>query len=158
MAQFGSALGSGPRGHGFESRHSDHENHWEIIRWFSFFSKVFLGFLRSANMCVPVPHECHDTHNICPFDFSPTKYCRFSDAKINVADTSPTPRHRSIKSNCSIPALLPSRKRGFFHFREGVFPYEKPNQIKYTQKLSLRTVTEFDIGEEITMRHRVEHI
>ena len=24
VAQFGSALGSGPRGHGFESRHSDH--------------------------------------------------------------------------------------------------------------------------------------
>ncbi len=29
VAQFGSALGSGPRGRGFESRHSDHKNRGE---------------------------------------------------------------------------------------------------------------------------------
>ncbi len=94
---------------------------------FSFFSKVFLGFLRSANMCVPEPYECRDTHNIYPFVFSPTKSCRSSDARINVADTSPTPRHRSHKSNRSNSALLPSRRQGFFHFKEGVLPYANPH-------------------------------
>ena len=35
MAKFGIALGSGPRGHGFESRHSDHKSTVILIelRW-----------------------------------------------------------------------------------------------------------------------------
>ena len=117
------------------NEHLIHETHRDVFRWFSFFSKVFLGFLRSANMCVPVPYECRDTRGIYPFVFSPTKSCSFSDAKINVADTSPTPRHRSHKSNRSISALLPSQRQGFLISGKGMF-------IDYTSIL-LRTIIYF---------------
>ena len=76
-------------------------------------------------MCVPEPYERRDTHNIYPFLFSPTKSCSFSDAKINVTDTSPTPRHRRHKSNHSLHRPAPIPEAGLFSFPErSILPCE----------------------------------
>ena len=41
VAKFGIALGSGPRGHGFESRHSDHEkSHFCLPTKVTFFNDI----------------------------------------------------------------------------------------------------------------------
>ena len=47
MAQFGSVLGSGPRGRGFESRHSDHQKSVLLMQdgffLLAFLNKIFVS-------------------------------------------------------------------------------------------------------------------
>ena len=52
MAKFGIALGSGPRGLGFESRHSDHKNalkSYDFGAFSCFFPTFAYIFLRQVN-------------------------------------------------------------------------------------------------------------
>ena len=64
MAQFGSALGSGPRGRGFESRHSDQKSPQHdtkcivvaviVLYWEALIYKAF--------SCFHVRDKCHNLH------------------------------------------------------------------------------------------------
>lgn len=47
MAQFGSVLGSGPRGRGFESRHSDHQKSVLLMQDGFFYACIF-----EQNFCI----------------------------------------------------------------------------------------------------------
>ncbi len=53
MAQFGSVLGSGPRGRGFESRHSDQKNPFCLCRTDFFMQRkaAAYGFLCGLRLC-----------------------------------------------------------------------------------------------------------
>ena len=52
VAKFGIALGSGPRGHGFESRHSDQIRPIILIREVSEWSVLFLNIEFSPNYVI----------------------------------------------------------------------------------------------------------
>ena len=53
MAQFGSVLGSGPRGRGFESRHSDHQKSVLLMQDGFFLRRkaAAYGFLCGLRLC-----------------------------------------------------------------------------------------------------------
>lgn len=58
VAQFGSALGSGPRGRGFESRHSDQKK--ETAKWRLFFIFDFVWLVQKSFCAMPIDVQNHD--------------------------------------------------------------------------------------------------